>query len=200
MYTIRRFDKLQSYDLWLNGVLAAATIGVVTVAYLVAFLPLNLQFYAVRAEIEGFQKLIQKTSDITQTRQTLEAELAKSQKGTAELLQRIPTAPRESDFLAQVCQLADHTGMEVADYHPRTIEKRENHQEMEVHLSTRGDYQAICQFLEQVEHLPRLCRLTQLEIGSTVIGSAVAGSKLPVEMTFRIYFAPPGDANSAKKG
>ena len=195
MFTIRRFDKLRSYDVWLNGVLAAATIGLVAAAYAVAFLPMDFQLQAARSETEGFRQLIQKTSEISQTQQTLASELAASEKQTAELLQRIPIAPRESDFLAQVCQLADRTGMEVADYHPRAIEKRESHQEMEVKLSTRGEYQALCHFLEQVDHLPRLCRLTQLEIGN-----APTGTMLPVEMTFRIYFAPPGDADSAKKG
>jgi Tfp pilus assembly protein PilO len=182
MFATRRFDKLQTYDVWLNAVLAA-------------FLPLELLFRSVRAETIGLQQLIQRTSDITPARQTLETELAGSEKATAELLQRIPTAPRESDFLAQVCRLADQTGVEVADYHPQSIEKRENHQEMQVKLSMRGGYPALCQFLAEVDHLPRLCRLTQLEVGS-----AVAGTRLPVEMTFRIYLAPPGDSDPKKKG
>lgn len=195
MLANQHLDKLESYDFWLNGGLLVGTIVVLTAIYIAAFSPLDLQLSEASQQSTELQELIRQISDITLKHQSLEAELAKSQQATTELLQRIPTAPRESDFLAQVCRLADRTGMEVADYHPGTVEKRENHHEMEVKVSTRGEYAALSKFLEQVDHLPRLCRLTQLDVVA-----APAGETLSVEMSFRIYFAPPNEADSAKKG
>ena len=195
MLAPQRLDKLESYDFCLNGGLLVGTIVALSAIYVAAFHPLGTQLGETNRQSGELQQLIQQTSDITLKRQSLEAELAKSRQATADLLQRIPIAPRESDFLAQVCRLADQTGMEVADYTPGALEKRENHHEMEVQVNTRGEYPSLCKFLEQVDHLPRLCRLTHLEVVT-----APVGENLLIEMSFRIYFAPPNEADPAKKG
>lgn len=196
-------DKLRSYDVLLSAGLAAATLVVMAAICLAAYYPLGNRFRDVQAQAGELRDLVERTSEIARKHQALEERLTKSRQAAAELLERMPAAPRESDFLAQVSQLAERTGIEVADYHPGPVEQRENHHEMEVRVSTRGAYDALCRFLEQVDRLPRLSRLTQLEIlvpGATAAPASPTASaganKLAVEMTYRIYFAPGAAATS----
>lgn len=195
MHNPHHFDRLHSYDIGLNVGLLAVTTIVLSAIYVAAVYPIDRQLTDAIRESRELEQLIRQTSDVALKHQTLTAELEQSELATAALLQRIPTAPRESDFLAHVCELADRTGMTVANYHPGLIETRENHHEMEVRLSTRGEYASVCKFLEQVDHLPRLCRLTQLEV-STI----PTEEKLAVDLSFRLYFAPSNEADSVKKG
>lgn len=195
MAVTHRPDKLESYDLWLNCGLSCATIVVWTLAYLTFCQPLQSEASAIGKEVRDLQEIIQRTSEITKQHKTLTAQLAASKKSAAELMQRIPAAPRESDFLTQICELANRTGLQVADYHPGIIEKRENHQEKEVKVNATSEYESLCKFLEQIDKLPRLCRLTQLNVGTEE-----TGGKLRVEMIFRIYFSPPNEDQPGKTG
>lgn len=195
MYATDHLQKLRAYDRWLNCTLTAVTLVVATLTYFCVFLPLGGGLQEVGTQTDALLELIQQTSVITGKTRELEGLLAKTEQENSELLQRIPTGPRESDFLTQVCQLANQMHLEVLEYHPGAVHPRENHHEMEVRLVTHGEYESICRFLEQVEHLPRLCRLTQMDIGV-----ATTKTKLSAEMTFRIYFAPPTEAESAKGG
>lgn len=85
--------------------------------------------------------------------------------------------------------------MDVDDYRPQAVEDRASHRELEVRFTMRGEYPSLCQFMALVDELPRLCRLTQLEISGPVAGKA-----LSVEATFRIYFAADPAEQAAQKG
>lgn len=194
MFEFSRTDKLQAFDRGLNSGLFAATTALLTIAYFTAFRPLGERLEAVGQEIEQLDTLAERTSEISTKHQELEKRLALCRQNTSELWQRIPSAPRESDFLAQVCQLAERTGMQVVDYHPGIVEQLENHHELEVKFRTHGEYKSLCRFLEQVDRIPRLSRMTHLEI------VAQSTDTLSVELTYRIYFAPPRAVPAAKKG
>ena len=187
-------DKLQVFDRGVNGGLLLATAALVSVVYFVAFRPIDAQLQAAQQESSELEALVERTPDITKRNRDLQERLAACRKQTSELWQRIPSSPRESDFLGQVCQLAERTGMHVADYHPGGIDQRENHHELEVKIATRGEYKALCRFLEQVDQIPRLSRMTHLEI----VGQT--GESLTVELTYRIYFSPTPAAPTANKG
>lgn len=196
MFLTQYSDKLKTYDLWLNAGLGFATLVALAGTYFAVFYPFNVQHHAVRLEANELRELIKKASEFNEKKQSLSTQLSKSEKAEADLAKRIPAAPRESDFLSQFCELAERMGLEVADYHPGIIDQRENHQEMEVHINTSGEYEALGKFLQEIDHLPRLCRLTQLDVGTDS-----TGGKLHAEMLFRIYFAPPNAVPvAAKKG
>lgn len=180
-----RLSPLQSYDLCLNSGFAAVTLIALLGLYMGVVHPLQRETAQLSEQCVELRTLIQQTSKITQTRRQLERQLAEKEKATADLLKRIPVSPQESEFLAQVSHLANETGLEIVDYHPGAVEPLETHHEMEVKISARGDYPAVCRFLNESSEMPRLCRLIQL-----TIGSESSGDMLPIELTFRIYFAP----------
>lgn len=190
-----RSTSIQTYDLSLNGGYAAIAAVALAVLYWGVFLPIQHETARITSQVDEFKDLIQTTSQITVRRQRLEQELAAKEEAVAQLLRRVPPAPHETEFLAQVCELAHRTGVEVTDYHPGTVEQRENYQELEVKFSGRGEYAALCRFLHHAEEIPRLCRLVQLEMSA-----GETGQPLACDFVYRIFFAPPAESESSKKG
>ena len=102
-----------------------------------------------------------------------------------DLMTRIPAARNESDFLAQLAELARQHKLKIQNYRPGVVFEKEKHREMEIRLTAEGSYQSCCRFLAGLESLPRLCRITHLNI------SVPDDAEIyPIEMTLRIYFAP----------
>jgi Tfp pilus assembly protein PilO len=180
-----QFDSVRGYDLAINGGFAAALVLGLCGAYFGIYCPIHAETARLQASSQELQQLIDNTSHISQTKKELEDDLAAKRAAAEKLLERIPTAARESDFLAQVCQLAHANEMEVADYHPGAVHELENHHEMEVKISARGEFSALCRFLRQADDMPRLCRLVHMDVGSTL-----DSERLEATLTYRIYFAP----------
>lgn len=195
MLFLNRVDKFRQFDIWLNAGLGLATLAGLSIGCFLVLGPIQNQMQSVRAEAVGYRDLIQRASEVANRKQKLTLELEKSRQTADELAQRIPAAPRESDFLHQISHLANRSGLEVTDYHPGGIEKRENHEEMEVRVDTRGEYEPLCRFLKEIDALPRLCRLTEMDISTDA-----KDSKLKADLLFRIYFAPPATTQVQKKG
>lgn len=187
--------KIRSYDRWLNRLLATITVAGLGLWLGMAYLPLDLHLEHLNSQTVGLQLKVDQASKIAHMHQALEDQLAKSEQETAALLLRIPAGPRESDFLSQVCHLAEQFDLEVLDYRPSTIHILDNHREMEVQVNARGEYEPLCRFMEQVGGLPRLCRITQLEIGAPA-----TDKMLTAELVFRIYFSPSHEDAPARKG
>lgn len=188
------FNSLRAYDLYLNGGYLAAGVVVTIALYAAIVLPIHAETARIHSEAAACKDLIQTTSQITVERQRLERQLADKQQILANLQRRIPPAPHEAEFLAQVCELAHRVGVEVTDYHPGAVQQRETYQELEVKFSGRGDYEAVCRFLHQTEEIPRLCRLVHFDL------NAGEGDKpLTCDFTYHIYFIPSADAGTLKK-
>lgn len=119
-------------------------------------------------------------------------ELAQRELQWSELIARIPDAPQESEFLAQLSGLARETGMEIREYHPESTFATDTHVELEIALRADGSYGSLCRFLDGVEALPRLCRVTQLDVST----SDEPSESYPVNMKLRLFFTPEQKSSS----
>jgi Tfp pilus assembly protein PilO len=111
------------------------------------------------------------------------------------LAARVPAAPHEADFLGQMTALAHDVELEIHDYRPGVARLLEKHGEMEVQFNAQGTYSAICRFLHRTEELPRLCRITRLEIKAPP-----SGDKTQIDITLLIYFAHEQQASPPAGG
>ncbi len=192
---ITGLNSIKTYDLYLNAGYAAAGVVLLFLFFAAVILPIRRDTQRIAAETEQYKELIQSTSQMTVERQRLERQLASKEQSLSELQMRIPAAPLEAEFLAQVCELAHRLGMEITDYHPGTAHPRETYRELEVKVSCRGDYAAVCEFLHQSEEIPRLCRLVHFEMNALE-----ADQPLTCDFTYRIFFIPPAEADAPPQG
>lgn len=100
---------------------------------------------------------------------------------------RIPETAQESEFLAQLSQLAKDTGLTILEFRPGKITDRTTHRELEISLSAHGGYHSLCELLAGLEKLPRLCRVTSLTIDRD---STTTVEQYPVRMSVVVYFQP----------
>lgn len=105
---------------------------------------------------------------------------------------KIPEQAGESEFLAQLTNLALQSGLSIRDYTPGPATRLAEHHMVEVEVSAEGDHAGLCQFLNGLPELSRLCRLTELDIETPKSGE----SRYPIQLKMQIFFQPPsrGDA------
>ncbi|MEZ6052687.1 MAG: type 4a pilus biogenesis protein PilO [Planctomycetaceae bacterium] len=153
----------------------------------------GLVLSALRAENTRLEQQITVHSDYNDTasmisarHETLRAALTDRQNRLEELLTRIPESPRESEFLAQLTQLARQSGMTISQYTPGKAQQEKTHADLEVSLQADASYESICRFLYGLADLPRLCHVTSLSLAAPAPEQTI----YPVEMTLRIFYTP----------
>ncbi|MFG0335107.1 MAG: type 4a pilus biogenesis protein PilO [Maioricimonas sp. JB049] len=132
------------------------------------------------------ENVLSKAESVRTGHAQLKRRLEKLQQRTGELMARIPDTAREAEFLAQLSGLAGESHLSIRSYRPDSPVATERYQHLDIELAAAGTFESLCQFLEGLESLPRLCRLNRLEIES---GSGEDGA-YPITMKLRIFFAP----------
>lgn len=141
---------------------------------------------SIDARIAEARQILDKEDALHTEHSHLEHRLSDLERRTGELLARIPETPREAEFLAQLSGLAGESQLAIRSYRPDSPVESERYQRLDIELVAEGTFTSLCRFLEGLESLPRLSRLTHLEVESA---SAEDGT-YPVTMTLRIFFAP----------
>lgn len=176
--------KLLTEAWMLHAAGLALTAGGVFLAAVVMWQPVHAHSLEASAEIARLDELLKSAAKIRAEARDIRRLIDEAQAQTARLAARVPGAPHEADFLGQVTALAHEVEMEIQDYRPGVVRLLEKHGEMEVQFNAQGTYSAICRFLHRTEELPRLCRITRLEIKAPL-----SGDKTQIDLTLLIYFA-----------
>ena len=164
------------------GITAAIAYG--TCLFVVA--PMQGQHQTMTAQIGEGSRLLGRAKAIQSRHAEVEQQLTNFEATFARVISRIPETPRESEFLAQITELARECQLRIQRYHPRDPVNEGTHTALEVQLDATADYSGICRFLDGLRTTARLCRVTRLRVHAV----GTEGKELPIEMTLRIYFAP----------
>lgn len=185
------------FDGWmLHAAGLASTVGFVIVAAVLIWQPVHAQSEVVSVESARLGELLKSAFEIRAEARDIRRQINEVEAQNARLAARVPAAPHEADFLGQMTALAQDVELEIHDYRPGVVRLLEKHGEMEVQFNAQGTYSAICRFLHRTEELPRLCRITRLEINVPR-----SEDKTQIDITLLIYFAreqpvsPPSGGN-----
>jgi Tfp pilus assembly protein PilO len=162
----------------------AVTAAIVVLAAVVVWQPVHAHGLDAAGEVIRLDELLKSAADIRAEARDVRRQIDEAQARNVRLAARVPMAPQEADFLGQMTALAHQVELEIHDYRPGVVRLLEKHGEMEVQFNAQGTYRALCQFLHRTEELPRLCRITRLEIKAPQ-----TGDKTQIDITLLIYFA-----------
>lgn len=179
-------SSLRGFDLGLHAGGLGIVLVIVYAAWTLVIEPLQRQHQGLAVKIEEERQLQAKRAEIEARHREVEGQVADYEASFAHALTRLPETPRESEFLAQITRLARTCQLKIQRYHPREPVNEGTHTALEVQLDASADYAGICQFLDGLRGLARLCRVTRLRIHTT----EADGTNLPIEMMLRIYYAP----------
>ncbi|HET6424058.1 MAG TPA: type 4a pilus biogenesis protein PilO [Planctomycetaceae bacterium] len=191
-------SSLRVFDLGLHAGGLGVVLVIVYGAWVFAIEPLQQQHAGLAQRIHDERRVQSQGDDILRRHREVEKQVANYEASFAHALTRLPETPRESEFLAQITHLARTCQLKIQRYHPREPVNEGTHTALEVQLDATADYAGVCQFLDGLRGLTRLCRVTRLRI-HTVESD---GTNLPVEMMLRIYYAPLSkhDVQEARHG
>jgi Tfp pilus assembly protein PilO len=179
----RRKLLIEGWMLHAAGLALAA--GGIFLASVSLWQPAHAHSLEASAEIARLDELLKSAVDIRAEARDVRRKIDEAEARNLQLAARVPAAPHEADFLGQMTALAHAVELEIHDYRPGVVRLLEKHGEMEVQFNAQGTYAALCQFLHRTEELPRLCRITRLEIKTPP-----SGDKIQIDITLLIYFAP----------
>ena len=183
---VDRFEerKLNVLGWSLHAAGLAITVGIVLGVHQLVFLSMRAEGARLEKAIHEASDYLERANQIHQQHADLEAALLTREERVQELNKRVPGQPRESEFLAQLTQLARTSGMSINGYDPGMEEQDGASAAIKVQLKGTASFGGICRFLNGLDQLPRLCRLTDL----SVVVSDPHQEIYPVDLTLRIFF------------
>lgn len=179
----------------LHGLGLLVTMLAAGVFYVFGYQPLDGESASLQAQALMLDGLLNQATTIYAENSRLKTQVNEFERKAIAVLSRVPEEPREADFLAQVSELAQQTGLDILDYRPGILRPQTTYTEMEVKLVSKGTYASLCGFLEQIDRLPRLCRLMNLSIDAKA-----SDGKYAMEMTLVIFFTTGSKAPSNEAG
>lgn len=161
------------------------TLVLAIVPYVAAGLPMAAQTASLQRQIDKTTRLLELEPNVKDRHEKLTGEAEAHEQRRREVLERIPEAADEGQFLAQLTELAGKSDLKVHNYRPGPTEKKPTYSQMDIPLEAEGTYEQLCRFLEGLESLPRFCRLA----GLTVDRQEGESAALKITFTLRIFFA-----------
>ncbi len=179
-------SSLRKLNLGIQAAGLGFSLVLVYATWTFAIEPLQRQHDELAKRTKSESQLKAREDVIRSEHRELDARVADFEAEFAHAISRIPETPRESEFLAQITHLARTCRLQIHRYHPRDPVNEGTHTALEVQLDASAEYAGICQFLDGLRTLPRLCRVTRLRVHNL----SADGASLSIEMTLRIYYAP----------
>ncbi|MFN0195858.1 MAG: type 4a pilus biogenesis protein PilO [Planctomycetaceae bacterium] len=176
--------RLLQFDFALHGLGLLVTIGLVVLAIGVVGTPMDRRQTQLQAQIVNLESLLGERHVVERMNESLQSDVDRRVGEWDGLLSRIPLEPQESDFLAALTELAGKSQLNVEFFSPGVTHSREKFQEMDVELQATGNYSSICQFLNGLNTMPRICNISKLEINSL----AQIPGHYTVQISLRILF------------
>lgn len=102
-----------------------------------------------------------------------------------DLKNRIPSSPREADFLAQVSVLAGQSGVRLKNFRPGQVTTTASVNTCDIQLSLMGSFANICKLLDGLHRIPRFLSVARL----TLAGPPSAGDMCLADVTVSLCFA-----------
>ena len=176
-------SKLRYIEWSLHIVFCSMLLVGVYVAQTYWLTSLRQERISVGREIQTLQSKLAKADEVAAQHEEL-VELKKAiERRAADITDRIPAHPNEGEFLKQTTSAAKACGITIKEYLRRGIDAHEDHSRLVVHLSLEGTFESICKFVEQLEQLPRISKVSKLRMVSRT-----KDGLYPMDLTLILFF------------
>jgi len=160
-------------------------LAIVIASYFLYFAPANRRIAVARQEIEHKNSMLEKLRLATSKTDDLQQANQEIRQSIEEIQSRLPSGKEMPDVLRQVTTLAAKTGLEV----PKFVTSDKPIQtglamEQQMDVEIKGDFDGFYQFLLEVERLPRISRIPELDISR----SDKVDGEMKAKMKLSIYY------------
>lgn len=140
-------------------------VAVPAASFFLVFRPQNQEIRKAKSEIELKRAMLTSLREVTSQAQDMERATVEITDAIAKVESRLPTNKELDSVLRDVAQLADKHGLKVPKF-VKSAETRQagTAQEQPIELEITGDFDGFYQFLLALERLPRITRLTDMNL------------------------------------
>ena len=108
--------------------------------------------------------------------------LTRLQKEIGNVRSHVPETADDGAFLTALSDIAEEENLQITDYRRSRSTTHASHSQLELQLKCVGDYESLCRFVDRVQAMPRITRVSHINLQS------VAGSRsYPFEIRLVLY-------------
>ncbi len=174
-------DALIGRSLHMVGVLAIA-LGI-GLYYSLVYKPLVQKRENQTFRIEQVSTLLDDAGRVQTEHRRLREQLKSLEDSIAATRSKLPDELNATKFVSQVSNIAKSVGLQVVDYQQDRAQVVPTHSKTEIRFNCTGSYASICQFLDKVDHLARVVKVSKLDIESDPNLESY-----PFHVTFYLYY------------
>jgi Tfp pilus assembly protein PilO len=163
---------------------ALAVLAIVVAAYQVYWI-MDRERESLEALRRDDLALVARAGHIRSEREAAERQLQSLTQTLADLTSRIPSSPKEAEFLAQISKLAERTGVRLKSFRPGQAALAGAVNTCDVQVSLVGPFANICKWLDGLTDVPRLLSVPRLSLA----GPQSAGDACIADVTISLCFA-----------
>ena len=167
-------------------VFVAVMLGLLGSSYFLVFNKANEKRIAVQAEIDRKQKELAELELATSGTADLKRKIEDLQKAISIVEDKLPQEREIDKVLKEVWQMAEANKLEQRTIKTLKSARANNYNEQPIEMSLAGDFEGFYVYLQQLEKLPRLTRVTKMELAKMDDRDGAMEAKL----TMSIFFEP----------
>jgi type IV pilus assembly protein PilO len=169
----------------------AVLLAVPISSYFLVFRPQNQRISRARDEIEHKQAMLEKLRHATAQSDDLQKTNREIRQSIDAIRSRLPTSKEMPDVLRQVAIVAGRNGLEVPNFN--NSDKPQSAgvaMEQQIDVEITGDFDGFYRFLQELERMPRITRIPDMEIQR----SDKTDGEMKAKFSLSIYYE--GDTGS----
>lgn len=139
-----------------------------------------------QADIGERINLIETTADLQITAKTLDEQVRSLQANIQSMRAKFPSTADESEFLQQLSETAEATGVYMSDFRPGGISSLSTCKMLELKIRGTAPYPSLCRWLAGLSHLPRVVQLSQLSVCGPVTPEGSCTIDIQLNLIFGI--------------
>ena len=186
-------QNLLNWALHAAGFLAVALM--LTTFYQLGYARLADQGEGYVERAKQLDKLLATADSVKQKHQSLRKKLADLEQQAATMHRRLPYKMQQEQFEHSVRQAAAKAGfhLEIATWH--TPDPTPSHSLAEVSVDGVGSFASICRFLDKINHLARITKISRLQLDSDP-----KSESYPFQVTFVLVYGIQSNDTNRKDG
>ena len=175
-------------------IFVAVMLGLLGSSYFLVFNKANEKRAAVQAEIDRKQKELAELEQATSGTDDLKQKIEDLQKAIAIVEDKLPQEREIDKVLKEVWQMAEANNLEQRTIKTLRSQRANNYNEQPIEMSLAGDFEGFYVYLQQLEKLPRLTRVTKMDLTKMNDRDGAMEAKL----TLSIFFEPDTASAAAR--
>ena len=173
-------------------ILVSAMVALLICSYVFVFAKSNTKREALKGEMQTRRQALVNLKQATSGIDDLGKKIEELQQAISFFEKKLPQEKEVDKILKEVWQMAEANSLQTKTVKTMPSEKGPNYSEQPIQLSMSGDFKGFYSFLLQLEKLPRITRITQMNL--TKINDR--DGEAQAQITLSIFFEPDRASNS----